>query len=133
MPADQRRRTSTEVERCFQANLDAPGKARRFVAEVLEEVCAAGVLDDAEFITSELTTNAVVHTGDAFVVAVSADERRVRITVSDRSHSLPVIRNATTEDGGGRGLTLVDCIADRWGINKTPEGKGIWVELIQRD
>lgn len=131
MPAAERRHTSTEVERCFQADLEAPGKARRFVVDFLDEVGAAGRSEDAELLVSELATNAVVHTRSSFRIGICVDHRLVRISVSDRSSMLPDVRSATVDAGGGRGLALVDAIADEWGVHETPHGKVIWVELIQ--
>jgi anti-sigma regulatory factor (Ser/Thr protein kinase) len=133
MPADERRRTSTEVERSFPAELEAPGEARRFVAEILDEVGATNRTDDVEVLVSELATNAVVHTQAAFKVGVSVDERLVRLWVSDRSQILPTrSTRAVSPQGSGRGLELVDAMADHWGIEMTPEGKVVWVELNRR-
>lgn len=72
-------------------------------------------------LVSELVTNAVVHTGCPAVLRLSlpgadaAEEVTVRLEVADRSGRAPVPRCAGDEATGGRGLALVDGLADRWG------------------
>lgn len=97
-------------------------------------------------LVSELVTNAVVHTGCAAVVrlflpgvgsdAESPDpapgagaEGVVRLEVADRSTRAPVPRCVDGEATGGRGLALVDGLADRWGWSAEGAGKRIWCEL----
>ncbi|MEU1706446.1 ATP-binding protein [Streptomyces sp. NPDC005706] len=53
----------------------------------------------------------------------------VRLEVADTSSRAPVPRCAGGESTGGRGLALVDCLADRWGWHPEGSGKSIWCEL----
>ncbi|MGX1092948.1 anti-sigma regulatory factor (Ser/Thr protein kinase) [Streptomyces albogriseolus] len=86
-------------------------------------------------LVSELVTNAVVHTGCPAVLRLSlpgadaAEEVTVRLEVADRSGRAPVPRCAGDEATGGRGLALVDGLADRWGWSTEGAGKRIWCEL----
>ncbi|MET7293208.1 ATP-binding protein [Streptomyces griseoloalbus] len=86
-------------------------------------------------LVSELVTNAVVHTGCPAVLRLSlpgteaAEEATVRLEVSDRSDRAPVPRCVDGEATGGRGLALVDGLADRWGWSSEGAGKRIWCEL----
>ncbi|MEU6403083.1 ATP-binding protein [Streptomyces sp. NPDC046985] len=85
-------------------------------------------------LVSELVTNAVVHTGRPAVLRLSlpgsaADEAVVRLEVADASARAPVPRCAGDEATGGRGLALVDGLADRWGWSTEGGGKSIWCEL----
>ncbi|MFJ9857384.1 ATP-binding protein [Streptomyces albogriseolus] len=86
-------------------------------------------------LVSELVTNAVVHTGCPAVLRLSlpgadaAEEVTVRLEVADRSDRAPVPRCAGDEATGGRGLALVDGLADRWGWSTEGAGKRIWCEL----
>ncbi|PWI07234.1 hypothetical protein DIZ27_28635 [Streptomyces sp. NWU339] len=85
-------------------------------------------------LVSELVTNAVVHTGCPAVLRLSlrdvaAGEATVRLEVADRSSSAPVPRCVGGEATGGRGLALVDGLADRWGWSSDGTGKRIWCEL----
>ncbi|MGW5211273.1 ATP-binding protein [Streptomyces sp. NPDC004051] len=85
-------------------------------------------------LVSELVTNAVVHTGCPAVLRLSltdaeAGEATVRLEVADRSSRAPVPRCVDGEATGGRGLALVDGLADRWGWSADDTGKRIWCEL----
>ncbi|MFF7354296.1 MULTISPECIES: ATP-binding protein [Streptomyces] len=53
----------------------------------------------------------------------------VRVEVADSSSCAPVPRCAGSDATGGRGLALVDCLADRWGWSPEGVGKSIWCEL----
>ena len=86
-------------------------------------------------LVSELVTNAVVHTGRPAVLRLSLpgaeapEEAIVRLEVADRSGRAPVPRCVDGEATGGRGLALVDGLADRWGWSAEGVGKRIWCEL----
>lgn len=101
---------------------------------------------------SELVTNAVVHTGCPAVLRMrfpaqggatggggegsadsSADQGpqlgTVRVEVADASARAPRQRVADEEATNGRGLELVDGLADRWGWQPEGKGKRIWCEI----
>ncbi|MEU0287894.1 ATP-binding protein [Streptomyces sp. NPDC005908] len=86
-------------------------------------------------LVSELVTNAVVHTGCPAVLRLclpgrdAAEEVTVRLEVADRSGRAPVPRCVDGDATGGRGLALVDGLADRWGWSTEGTGKRIWCEL----
>lgn len=100
---------------------------------------------------SELVTNAVVHTGCPAVLrmrlpdapdvaeeaagaavaagAAGAGPGTVRVEVADTSTRPPRPRHAEGEETNGRGLELVDGLADRWGWQTEGAGKSIWCEV----
>ncbi|GGU88189.1 ATP-binding protein [Streptomyces albospinus] len=83
---------------------------------------------------SELVTNAVVHTGTAARLRMcfsgsGAVVGTVRVEVVDASARPPRQRHADGEDTNGRGLELVDGLADRWGWQHEGAGKRIWCEV----
>ncbi|KOV56096.1 hypothetical protein ADL00_27640 [Streptomyces sp. AS58] len=85
-------------------------------------------------LVSELVTNAVVHTGCPAVLRLSlaqsaAESATVRVEVADGSARAPVPRWVDGDATGGRGLALVDGLADRWGWSPDGAGKQIWCEL----
>jgi anti-sigma regulatory factor (Ser/Thr protein kinase) len=96
--------------------------------------------DAVSLIAAELCANAVRHghvAGRDFHVLLTADPATgtVRLEVSDtRGERLPRIPSATPEDGpgdGGRGLLLVEALADRWGCTARAAGgpgKTVWAE-----
>jgi serine/threonine-protein kinase RsbW len=109
--------------RSFAGQADQVARARQFVQEALAGCPAVA---DAVLLTSELGTNAVQHSatgqGGAFIVAISHAPGRVRVTVTDGgSASRPAVAAEGAELAvGGRGLLLVDCLADRWGYASEP-------------
>ena len=80
-------------------------------------------------------TNAVVHTGCPAVLRMLFPEPAVtpagtvRVEVADSSDTPPAPRHSCGEDTGGRGLELVDGLADRWGWHPEGRGKQIWCEV----
>ncbi|MFH9041794.1 ATP-binding protein [Streptomyces sp. NPDC017966] len=113
------------------------GRARRWARSRL---AGSGIEADEPLaetlilLVSELVTNAVVHTGRPAVLRLSlpgadAAEATVRLEVTDRSERAPVPRCVDGEATGGRGLALVDGLADRWGWSAEGAGKRIWCEL----
>jgi anti-sigma regulatory factor (Ser/Thr protein kinase) len=113
------------------------GRARRWARSRL---AGSGIQADEPLaetlilLVSELVTNAVVHTGRPAVLRLSlphvvTEESTVRLEVADRSGRAPVPRCAGDEATGGRGLALVDGLADRWGWSVDSTGKRIWCEL----
>ncbi|MFF7881893.1 ATP-binding protein [Streptomyces sp. NPDC007896] len=86
-------------------------------------------------LVSELVTNAVVHTGCPAVLRLSLPGvlgesiGTVRLEVADSSARPPVPRHAEGDETNGRGLELVDGLADRWGWNPEGAGKSIWCEV----
>ncbi|MBV2357748.1 ATP-binding protein [Streptomyces sp. J2-1] len=93
------------------------------------------VAETVILLVSELVTNAVVHTDRPSLLRLFLPDAApgamppVRLEVADTSTRAPVPRCADDDATGGRGLALVDCLADRWGWNAEGTGKNIWCEL----
>ncbi|MDQ3384829.1 MAG: ATP-binding protein [Actinomycetota bacterium] len=105
------------------------GEARRFVAAALDALGAHGVQEVAALLTSELVTNAVVHVGGAIRIRVTGGAGTVRIAVEDASPAKPQPREAGDRAVTGRGLNLVEQLAERWGVDDVDGGKVVWFEL----
>ncbi|WP_030156826.1 ATP-binding protein, partial [Streptomyces sp. NRRL S-244] len=112
------------------------GRARRWARSRL---AGSGIGDDEPLaetlilLISELVTNAVVHTGCPAVLRMLFGEPGVRVEVADASARGPARRQAAGDDTGGRGLELVDGLADRWGWQREGAGKQIWCEIDRAD
>ncbi|MGW7066799.1 ATP-binding protein [Streptomyces sp. NPDC054855] len=91
---------------------------------------------DAVLLVSELTTNAVLHTDSEEVLCgltLTGGEQRLRIELHDegRTPVRPPEQRADSWDESGRGLFLVQELADRWGSARSAwaEGTVVWAEL----
>jgi anti-sigma regulatory factor (Ser/Thr protein kinase) len=86
-------------------------------------------------ITAELTANAVRHghvPGRDFRLRLAATGRLLRVEVTDtRAERLPVPAAPYPDEESGRGLLLVDALADDWGVTPRPAapGKTVWAEV----
>ncbi|MFW6695203.1 ATP-binding protein [Streptomyces sp. MAR4 CNX-425] len=93
------------------------------------------VADTAVLLVSELVTNAVRHAtvppGREIGTWFALREGRLRLEVADANGDLPQPRTAGDEDESGRGLALVDALADEWGTYRRANGIGkcVWVTL----
>ena len=100
----------------LQANDHTPGVARGFVVQCLRYWGYDGIVPDAELLTSEVVTNAVLHVGGLLVVELDDLRDGVLIVVEDPDPALPTQRSPGPLEGGGRGLQIVDALASAWGV-----------------
>jgi anti-sigma regulatory factor (Ser/Thr protein kinase) len=111
--------------RTFEPTLTAVRSARQFVGDGVP----APLLDDATLAVSELASNAVLHARTRFTVRVLTSPAAVRIEVSDESSEMPVVQEPSVDSIGGRGLVVVETLADTWGTESSVRGKTVWFEL----
>ncbi|MFD8523356.1 ATP-binding protein [Streptomyces capillispiralis] len=115
---------------------ESAATARRLVQVVILRHwgLTAGTTEDAVLLVSELVGNAVRHTG-ARVFGLRMRQRRgwIRVEVRDPSRGLPCLMPVQEMDVSGRGLFLVDELADRWGVDLLPRGKTTWFEMRVAD
>ncbi|WP_306325071.1 SpoIIE family protein phosphatase [Streptomyces venezuelae] len=120
-----------------QAEPERIAQAREQVRQLLHDWADEEQLDAAVLMVSEMVTNVLVHTdGDALLVAEVAcgeKSRRLRVEVSDTSDELPHRRQPGEMASSGRGLVLMEVLADAWGVDPRGEGKAIWFELNEPD
>ncbi|MDH6542541.1 serine phosphatase RsbU (regulator of sigma subunit) [Streptomyces sp. SPB4] len=132
-PARPARRTVLTVA---QAEPERIAGARRQVRELLHDWTDPEQVDAAELMVSEMVTNVLVHTdGDALLVAEAVGElgeRRLRVEVADSSDELPHMRHPGEMASSGRGVLLMEMLADTWGVDPRGAGKSIWFELRER-
>ncbi|MGX9889022.1 ATP-binding protein [Streptomyces sp. NPDC002276] len=80
-----------------------------------------------------MATNVVNHTkgtGDYFELALRRRDDVLVLEVSDPYQwQTPELRKATPEDLCGRGLFLVDTLAESWGVRPRSTGKTVWARL----
>ncbi|WP_079052524.1 ATP-binding protein [Streptomyces regalis] len=90
------------------------------------------LVGDLELLAGEVIANAIRHTDAPCVVCVRWTGERLRVEVTDVEAIVPIPTSAGPEDEGGRGLFLVDALADAWGAVPDPAGKTTWFELEPR-
>jgi anti-sigma regulatory factor (Ser/Thr protein kinase) len=131
---------TADAERELPISPLAPSVAREFLAAQNCDAHAASVLDDAQLLVSELVTNAVSYGGPPLVLRVHCDETAgLLVDVRDGTPDLPQRTHATDQDEHGRGLELVELLAQSWGVRPdvdpraqgTPgaDGKVVWFRL----
>ncbi|MGW3498179.1 ATP-binding SpoIIE family protein phosphatase [Streptomyces sp. NPDC001020] len=121
-----------------QAEPERIAGARQQLRELLHDWRSTDQVDSAVLLASEMLTNVLVHTDtDALLVAEVCDDqnssggRRLRVEVTDASDHLPHRRHPGELASSGRGLVLVELLADAWGVDPRGEGKSIWFELYE--
>lgn len=114
----------------FPSELSSIPQARHFVRSSVSDYLPVHALDTVELLTSEVVTNAVLHADSDPVVEVAAEGGTVRISVQDQNPAWPSPKRVCDDATSGRGLALVDTMADAWGVESLPkEGKRIWFEV----
>ncbi|MGY1583579.1 ATP-binding protein [Streptomyces sp. MN13] len=91
-------------------------------------------LHPAEHIVAELAANAATHgraPGRDFRLLLYVVDDTLRIEVTDtRADRLPRTAPAAPDAESGRGLLIVDALADRWGVTEgPPPRKTVWAEV----
>jgi serine phosphatase RsbU (regulator of sigma subunit)/anti-sigma regulatory factor (Ser/Thr protein kinase)/PAS domain-containing protein len=119
-----------------QADPEHLADARHQLRALLHDWADGEQVDAAVLMVSEMVTNVLVHTdGDAAVTAETAGDpgsRKLRVEVADTSDELPHRRRPGELASSGRGLLLMEVLADRWGVDPSGDGKTIWFELDEQ-
>ncbi|WP_329539440.1 SpoIIE family protein phosphatase [Streptomyces sp. NBC_01220] len=116
-----------------QNDPEALSSARHMIRAAVRAWGAKERADEVELAADELTTNALMHTDGGAIVTIrvlTGPERRLRVDVEDRSSALPRRRDAGDSGVSGRGLMLVDRLADAWGVESRGTGKCVWCEFV---
>jgi anti-sigma regulatory factor (Ser/Thr protein kinase) len=123
----------------FLGSLTIPGRpehvreARAFVAKALGDLHPG--LEDVVLLTSELVTNAVMHSashcaGGTVTVQITESAGGVRVEVADAGSDLsaPVVRGDVYASDG-HGLFLVQTLSDQWGYLRDDNSTTVWFWL----
>ncbi|WP_425275698.1 ATP-binding SpoIIE family protein phosphatase, partial [Streptomyces albovinaceus] len=116
-----------------QNDPEALSSSRHMIRAAVRAWGAKDRADEIELAADELITNALMHTDGGAVVTIrvlAGTERRLRVDVEDRSSALPRRRDAGEDGVSGRGLMLVDRLADVWGVESRGSGKCVWCEFL---
>lgn len=117
----------------LRAELEPVTGAARKARELVTEACGRwelpAVAGSACIVATELVNNVVVHARTPMTVLVGqgAGSETVRLSVRDHATAVPVFAGPVpTTAYGGRGLLIVEAVAQRWGTTLLPDGKLVW-------
>ena len=105
--------------------------ARHLVLELLRVWDAPHDREDAALLVTELVSNVVDHVGGEanLTLELGISDDWLRIAIVDGSSVRPVVQELSMERPRGRGMRMVQAIADRWGADDHGGGKRVWFEL----
>ncbi|MEU5833431.1 ATP-binding protein [Streptomyces diacarni] len=108
-------------------------RSRAFVREALTAWGVGERRDDVLVCVSEIATNALLHgvpPGRGFRVMIWLDhDGLLRVEVHDSGDGAPRVGRPDGEAESGRGLLLVETLADKWGVGERHPGKVVWAEF----
>ena len=119
------------------ANIDLPPTAgsvpaaRHLVQELLRAWDVPHDREDAALLVTELVANVIDHVqGEGnLTLELSVSDQWLRIAVVDGSSIRPVVQELSNDRPRGRGLRMVESIAERWGADDHDGGKRVWFDL----
>lgn len=109
-------------------DLHAPSAARAFVtAAFRSEINQAGMPDteDVVLVVSELVTNSVRAGAGVIGLELALTDARLELHVTDDAAGVPTTRHPGWDELGGRGLSIVEDVADEWHATTLAEGKRV--------
>jgi anti-sigma regulatory factor (Ser/Thr protein kinase) len=119
----------------FQTDPHCLERLRGWVHDRLSGAGYASLLPGILLAVNELAANTLRHTasgnqGGSFTIAMTWDTTTVRVIVGDQGCGPePKRRHADDDDEDGRGLGIVEALADRWGWQATAFGIEVWAEF----
>ncbi|MFI2432442.1 ATP-binding protein [Streptomyces sp. NPDC018693] len=105
---------------------------RRMLRLRLENWGLHELIDSTQLCASELVNNVITHVGHGTpaTLAVSMSGTYLRVEVHDPdTRALPTLLDAQPDAEDGRGMAVIDAVADRWGVLLRPDQKVTWFEL----
>jgi anti-sigma regulatory factor (Ser/Thr protein kinase) len=115
------------------AGVSAEGRnwARRTLPELLTRQPRRDLYEDVDLVLTELISNAVRHGGGLREAQLANTGDHLRMVAADNDPRRPAVRPLRTDRPNGRGMRLVEAIADSWGVYRhhAEAGKRVWVDL----
>ena len=117
------------VETQLPSSLNSPQLARAFLRSTLETWKLDGFGEVTELLATELVANVVTHVGAPMTLRVQRGPSTMRVEIEDPSTDLPVVRHPDPAEEHGRGVLLIDELANAWGVEPRADGKTVWFEI----
>jgi anti-sigma regulatory factor (Ser/Thr protein kinase) len=126
---DESNRRPPDVHLDFGHDLAAPRDVRAELQRLLDDPDDP-IADAVSLVASELVSNVVIHTGEGGTIDVwdPRPDVPLRLEVSDNDPSTLAEKRAP-EDHTGRGLRIVEQLADAWGVTTRGIKKVVWAEF----
>jgi anti-sigma regulatory factor (Ser/Thr protein kinase) len=121
------------VDETIACSPRAPGVARHAVQRLADAVDPS-VLRNAQLLVSEVVTNSIKHSGsdDPIQLRVWTRPGGLKVEVADGGFGFNARPPAHAgDDEGGRGLLILESLADRWGTSCDIRAR-VWFELSPR-
>lgn len=130
MPMQQMTEFVSPIPRIMRLPVDEYSvvEARRFVEREAARWQLSNV-DEIALVTTELVENALQHATDSIEVAIGRRADCVVVQVLDDDKTLPEPYPVEALADRGRGLVVVDALADKWGTTPLDHGKRVWAEV----
>jgi anti-sigma regulatory factor (Ser/Thr protein kinase) len=105
--------------------------ARRTLPEILTRPPRHELYEDMDLVFTELLSNAIRHGGGLREAQMSNTGEHLRLVAADNDPRGPAVRERRADQPNGRGMHVIQAIADRWGIHRhhTEIGKRVWADL----
>lgn len=110
------------------ANVSSCTHARGHILDVLDGA-SEEVRDAAVLLTSELVANALLHAAGPLTLTVRQEGTLIRVEVADAGTMPPAVKSYGPRSATGRGLKMLDELAEIWGWHPSDSGKIVWFEL----
>jgi anti-sigma regulatory factor (Ser/Thr protein kinase) len=117
------------VETQLPSSAHSPQLARAFLRSALETWKLDGFGEVTELLATELVANVVTHVGAPMTLRVQRTGSTMRVEIDDTSTDVPVVQHPDSAVDHGRGVLLVDQLANAWGVEPRTDGKTVWFEL----
>jgi hypothetical protein len=114
--------------------IGAARRSRELVTEACTRWGLAELVGPVCIVVTEMVNNVVAHARTPMTVLLARHGDTISVAVRDRSTTVPRFTGpvAPTADGG-RGLLLIDSVAERWGTLELDDGKVVWAVLRDED
>ena len=104
-------------------------RARRFVEKALHNSAMEDLSELVILLTGELVTNAFTHAASRVGLSLQTSVDCVRVEVADWGDGEPKVTPTDLMSTSGRGLGLVDTLANDWGVRHDVGSKSVWFLL----
>ncbi|MFB9554957.1 ATP-binding protein [Streptomyces roseoviridis] len=113
----------------FTVSEHSAGHMRRILRMFLTRWGLDPLYDASALALTELVANVVRHVpGRRCTVLILREPHGLRVEVADGERVTLAAKAAEPFAEGGRGLTLVEAVTDRWGVVEGADGKTVWFE-----